>query len=148
MGCPQLTPCPPVCFHLPLHFLKYPAGTASSERTMHFSGKEAGSKATGHQRSPAPVALESRLPVLLLRGLQQGEKDAVPSVLRHTPPPHTHTSWPVCVPRCPLLSMRDRAYKLGALGTQAAFPGRCGGGGGSFAVIGSAQVFLSLPCHC
>lgn len=36
----------------------------------------------------------------------------------HTP----HTSWPVCVPRCPLLSMRDRAYKLRALGTQAVFP--------------------------
>lgn len=34
--------------------------------------------------------------------------------------------------------MRDRAYKLGALGTQAVFPGHWGGAG--FAVICSAQV--------
>lgn len=37
--------------------------------------------------------------------------------------------------------MRDRAYKLGALGTQAVFPG-------GFAVICSAQALLSLPCQC
>ena len=42
-------------------------------------------------------------------------------------PQPTHTSWSVCVPRCPRLSMRDRAYKLGALGTQAVFPRGRGG---------------------
>lgn len=43
----------------------------------------------GQQRSPDPVTVGSGWPVLLLGGLQQGEKDAVPSVLRHTTPTHT-----------------------------------------------------------